>query len=944
MNKKRGSIMSILITAIFLFVMHGIAIAQTDSEFSSPTDNTVKSRAESSENMNFLGNWPFSSPRAVTHDANRNLVFCSAGGGVLIYDVSDSYNPIKISDHIRCIGLVMDIAFDNQTHMLYIADDLGGLEIWDISSATNPVKAGVYENNNRISCVALQGSYAYIGTTCNGAAIIDISDPSNPTLAGTLDLPSSLWTGAVDVEGDYMYISRNKDHGSVDEPKIAIVDITDPYNPVVVNTVANINIIDFVVKQSMIYATEEGTEKFTVIDVSDPFNPTISGSCTITNNPRCVQVVGNYAYVADGSNITVINVSAAQPYVVLTTNDSGFLWGLTTLNGFLYAADQINGLRVYNANKPGDPYMINTLPIPSYCTKVIVKDNYTFLGYNNLNSGIYIFDNADEANQQLVSTYIVPDQVIHTFSIGGSYLYILVGNGVRIVDISDINNPQEVAACVMPCGTGVSSMSMTNNYLYVVHHGNTVTKALTIIDVSEPHNPIVYPEYEVSCKQIMSSSGKYVYMVVNAGGYSLLSPDLCIVDVSDPSNPMEVSSLQLRNEAQGIYVYDSHVYVTYYGDVGMSIINVQQASHPHEVGYYGTYAKKSIKVLDSYAYLGAYSPRLGREIVEIVDISNPAVPRNVGYHTTPFAVKDIDLAGVVKRPTIYAVIPSCGLQIYKSTVILPKDDLIGSWQGAGVWYRNSDNSQWHRFIAEDASLLASGDIDGDGIDDLVGVWFDPGQIWVRKSTDQSWHMVYNSANSGAILSISCGDMNGDGIDEVIGSYEGVGVWYWNPVDGLWTRLHNEHARMVTSGDMDNDGIDELIGSWTNYPGVWVRWGNTATWEKISATVPMVLACGDMDGNGYDNIVIGLPGFVYFIDHIAVMSVALTDQDIDQIAVGDLDGDGIDELLYTIVDPIPKRTDDDGVWVKYSSSGETEKLHANDPICITTGEVVPSPVK
>jgi len=63
-----------------------------------------------------------------------------------------------------------------------------------------------------------------------------------------------------------------------------------------------------------------------------------------------------------------------------------------------------------------------------------------------------------------------------------------------------------------------------------------------------------------------------------------------------------------------------------------------------------------------------------------------------------------------------------------------KDDFLGTWTGQGVYYRNSDTGQWVK-MALPATQIAAGDIDGDGTDDLLGIWPSQGGVWVKYSSD-----------------------------------------------------------------------------------------------------------------------------------------------------------------------------------------------------------------
>jgi len=66
-----------------------------------------------------------------------------------------------------------------------------------------------------------------------------------------------------------------------------------------------------------------------------------------------------------------------------------------------------------------------------------------------------------------------------------------------------------------------------------------------------------------------------------------------------------------------------------------------------------------------------------------------------------------------------------------------EDDLLGTWDEQGVYYRNSDTGAWVK-MATPATQVAAGDIDGDGTDDLIGIWPGQGGVWVKYSSSGSW--------------------------------------------------------------------------------------------------------------------------------------------------------------------------------------------------------------
>jgi hypothetical protein len=88
-------------------------------------------------------------------------------------------------------------------------------------------------------------------------------------------------------------------------------------------------------------------------------------------------------------------------------------------------------------------------------------------------------------------------------------------------------------------------------------------------------------------------------------------------------------------------------------------------------------------------------------------------------------------------------------------IFVQKDDLVTTRDGKGVYYRNSDTGSETK-LAEQAELLACGDLDRDGIDDLVRVGLAESGVWVRFSSTKSWAKVHELSARQIVV----GDTNG----------------------------------------------------------------------------------------------------------------------------------------------------------------------------------------
>jgi hypothetical protein len=240
----------------------------------------------------------------------------------------------------------------------------------------------------------------------------------------------------------------------------------------------------------------------------------------------------------------------------------------------------------------------------------------------------------------------------------------------------------------------------------------------------------------------------------------------------------------------------------------------------------------------------------------------------------------------------------------------PKDDFVGTWDGQGVFYRNSDTAAWVK-LATAAEMIAVGDLDGDDIDDLIGVWAGQGGVWAKYSEAGTWAKLGSTPTH-----IATGDMNGDGRVDLLGTWDGQGVFYKDSVGGNWVKMATA-ATLITAGDLDGDSIDDLIGIWPGQGGVWAKYSNAGTWSRLSTTA-VDIAAGDMNGDDRVDFLATWDGQgVYYLDSIGSSWVKMSSS-ASQVTAGDLDGDEVDDLIGIW----PTQG---GVWAKYSEDGSWSQL-------------------
>ena len=231
----------------------------------------------------------------------------------------------------------------------------------------------------------------------------------------------------------------------------------------------------------------------------------------------------------------------------------------------------------------------------------------------------------------------------------------------------------------------------------------------------------------------------------------------------------------------------------------------------------------------------------------------------------------------------------------------------------------------------------TGDVNGDGMDDLVG--FGYGGVFVSLSSGATFAPVsrwttdfsYNQGWRADLHPRVVGDVNADGADDLVGfGYGGVFVALSNGTTGFQTVTrwstdftYNQgwrselHPRMV--GDVNGDGFDDLVGF--GYGGVFValsngttgfqtvtRWSTDFTYNQGWRAELHPRAVADLNGDGTDDLIgFGYGGvFVTLSDGSKFLPVSRwsTDYSYNQgwrielhpRMVGDVNGDGSADVV------------------------------------------------
>ena len=244
------------------------------------------------------------------------------------------------------------------------------------------------------------------------------------TLVGVWDRLSR--ANAVTVVGNYAYAVGDT---------LDIIDISNPGKPVAKGSYN----IDYAWGVQVVgnYAyVADGYSGLQIIDITNPTSPTLKGDYYTNGGAIGVQVVGNYAYVADSySGLQIIDISNPTSPTLNGNYDTGYAWGVQVVGNYAYVADSCSGLQIIDITNPTSPTLKGNYDTSGYANGVQVVGNYAYVADSG--SGLQIIDISNPTSPTLKGNYDTSDYAIGV-QVVGNYAYVAdYEGGLKIIDVSE---------------------------------------------------------------------------------------------------------------------------------------------------------------------------------------------------------------------------------------------------------------------------------------------------------------------------------------------------------------------------------------------------------------------------------------------------------------------------------------------------------------------------
>lgn len=582
-------------------------------------------------NMTYAGGWSFGQSFCIaSHTTPVNKwIFVGAGAGVMIFDATDPYNLIKLSE-IHARALVDDIHYG--PGFLYLSAYFSGLEIWDIDDIENPQRlsrtgttglprGGIYAPP--LQTIPGEIPFVFLVNVVDGVDVFSVDWDGQPEFITNQNLTGSalIW----DSFGFEWTLFIPAGNGGT-----KVIDLDDFWLgtyytiPGYATSVASSN-------NYMLYILDHN---FGLKVQNLPAMP--YGQIALDGFPYRLYTTDSLAVIANsttnpGGGINIVDITDWEN-PELMGEYPGYQTFVTGRSDASFSTGSSDGLVALDITDPTTPLFASNVELPVSANDIAVRDDYAYMG----NNGFRVFDVSDKSHPvqvgynetdgalvKLHGNYAVlcpksmgssnrinimdvsdpenPEKLAHVtapymtydLDIKGTYAYVACWwDGIRVVNFSDPEAPawgSHVMGWVNGATPGeewlyCQALDVSGDYLFAVDYGpfpDEDTRGLYVFDISDPATPVLlkrFPDYQGTAYDIEVSNG-YAYIADADGGLS-------IVSVQDPLAPIQASYLALPDVAWAVDIFGNHAFVANYINGGVQVVDISLPEMPVVEGYY----------------------------------------------------------------------------------------------------------------------------------------------------------------------------------------------------------------------------------------------------------------------------------------------------------------------------------------------------------------------
>lgn len=531
----------------------------------------------------------------------------------------DTTNRHAVVGSLPIWGQTVDV--DIVDSKAYVVSRTGGVMAFDLKVPGAPVRLGQLYDNKSSWQGSVYGNYYYLSSATSGLSVYNLV---NQHVA--FRLQTHFGSFATVKRDSLLFVADGRDG----------VTVYDVSGNVRARELANLplkgNTWNLALYGDFLLAASQ-TGGLNLIDIRDPTHPVLLQNIPSSRGYFQVTRVGDFVYAAEkDKKINVFSLSSGGRLKLVSSLP---LYG--TVHAFLldkaalYLAEFGYGVSKLDVSDPTSPRRVGYVGTPGVASALALYGDYLYVASGS--QGVQIIDKRRFVPRQILAEANTPGAA-RDIVLDGRWLYVADGDaGLQVLQKSGENELGAVAN--LPLDGTAAILAKSQGYLYVADS----KKGLFVVDIRNPLLPQIIGRISLGANIIdMRVGGSSLFV-------SSSEKKLLRFDIGNPRRPQLAESLGIPHMARRLALAGDHILLAAVRS-GMQVVDFTpgkpgrilfEMSRPWPMNAFAQ--TLDVTVRGDYAYLVQ-----GEDGLQVVDISDPHHPQEVGFLTLPGQLLSIDLA------------------------------------------------------------------------------------------------------------------------------------------------------------------------------------------------------------------------------------------------------------------------------------------------------------
>jgi hypothetical protein len=493
------------------------------------------------------------------HLLGETAIMLAPYKGLIMVDVSDVQKPRIIGEFLDFPNPISMTLKDSTGLILYQTDqmEIDGLASLALSDPVEPRVLNSIEMEADFEQIAIQENRAFVAANREGVMIFDIERPDSLELVFQYDPFTTQYVRHCVVRDSLIYVGVNH--------YIQILSMTPGDSLVLLGQVSSgIDFRAMALVQDYIYVSG-----FQIIDVSDPTHPVSVENFGLSHSASQYLLQDDILYVPNrGEGVEVWDVEAPTDPVMLGTYEDFYMSAIDVDTDHAYMTRWGDGLYIYSISDPRNPQLEGYFNPEVPLEDVLVRDDIAYLAA--WTEGLIILDVSNPCQPQWIAQYKDSTSWIHGLAMRDSLIFSAEHrNGIKIIDVSDPYRPALITTFVPSMIDDAMNIVLGGDFAYIANY-----RGIIAVDISDIQNPIevaIFDNDENRKMDVAYHNNKIYYNDYHRAAFY-------IRDVTDPYN----SNLLYWDWFGNIIGYDYFMNypVLFSADGFLSAIDISDSQNP----------------------------------------------------------------------------------------------------------------------------------------------------------------------------------------------------------------------------------------------------------------------------------------------------------------------------------------------------------------------------